>query len=113
MSDSYQAIYDAVRSRIPSCDVGHVVEQAARQAFDTGILLSLAQEAVGILTNAYDRPSAVYQPTLSLDGDKYCALYGENLMDGCAGFGDTPDLAMYDFDKNWRQMKAPKRKAAK
>lgn len=109
--DSYQPIYDAVRSRISPCDVGRVVEEVARQTFDTGMLVPLAQEAVGILTNAYDRPSAVYRPMLSLDGDRYCALYGENLVDGCAGFGETPDLAMYDFDKNWRQMNAQVRKA--
>jgi hypothetical protein len=36
-----------------------------------------------------------------IDGDKWCALYGENLQDGVAGFGDSPALAMADFNKNW------------
>jgi hypothetical protein len=28
--------------------------------------------------------------TISLDGDKWCALIGENLQDGLAGFGNSP-----------------------
>jgi len=27
---------------------------------------------------------------ISLDGDKWCALVGEDLQEGIAGFGDTP-----------------------
>lgn len=49
------------------------------------------------------RPSAIYRPAISKDGDKWCALYGDNLQDGVCGFGDTPELAMADFDKNWRK----------
>jgi len=47
------------------------------------------------------RPSVVYRPGLTLDGNQYCALYGTDLMSGCAGFGDTADAAMRDFDKSW------------
>lgn len=52
---------------------------------------------------AYDftRPSVLFRPSLSIDGTKWCALYGDNLQDGVAGFGDSPDLAMRDFDKQW------------
>lgn len=107
MSDTYQPIYDAVRSRIHNCDVASIVESAARQAFDTGNLVPLAQEAITILTRQYERPSAVYRPTISLDGNMYCALYGEDLMAGCAGFGATMDEAMTDFDTNWWKQKAP------
>jgi hypothetical protein len=105
--DSYQPIYDAVRSRIHSCDIGSIVESAARQAFDTGNLVPLAQEAITILTRAYERPSAVYRPVISLDGNMYCALYGEDLMAGCAGFGETMEAAMADFDQNWWKQRAP------
>lgn len=51
----------------------------------------------------YQAPSAIYRPAISKDGDQWCALYGDNLQDGVAGFGDTPELAMADFDKNWRK----------
>jgi hypothetical protein len=41
------------------------------------------------------------KPRLSIDGNQWCALYGDNLQDGVAGFGDSPDKAYWDFDKNW------------
>jgi hypothetical protein len=31
---------------------------------------------------------------LSLDGDQWCALIGNNLQDGLSGFGDSPMLAL-------------------
>jgi hypothetical protein len=31
---------------------------------------------------------------ITMDGDKWCALYGENLQEGCAGFGETPIEAL-------------------
>jgi hypothetical protein len=49
----------------------------------------------------FRRPSAVWRPSLSIDGNQWYALYGANLQDGVAGFGESPELAMYDFDKNW------------
>lgn len=51
---------------------------------------------------AYTRPSAVFRPALSIDGNQYCALFGDDLQSGVAGFGDTPEAAMADFDKAWR-----------
>ena len=47
------------------------------------------------------RPSVMYRPSLSPDGDQWCALYGENLQEGVAGFGRTPAEAMADFDQAW------------
>jgi hypothetical protein len=47
------------------------------------------------------RPSVMYNPTLSRDGNQWCFLYGSSLADGCAGFGDTIADAAADFDKNW------------
>lgn len=47
------------------------------------------------------RPSVVYRPDLSLDGNKWSALYGANLMEGVCGWGDSPDEAMADFDRRW------------
>lgn len=52
---------------------------------------------------AYDhsRPSVIWKPVLSIDGNQWCALYGDNIQDGVSGFGDSPELAMYDFDSAW------------
>ena len=47
------------------------------------------------------RPSFILKPQLSIDGNQWCALYGDNLQNGVAGFGDSPDEAYQDFDKNW------------
>lgn len=47
------------------------------------------------------RPSVLWRPSVSIDGNKWCALYGDNLQDGVAGFGDSPAAAMVDFDRNW------------
>lgn len=47
------------------------------------------------------RPCVVFKPTLSRDGNMWCALFGENLQEGVAGFGETPAKAMYAFDHAW------------
>ncbi len=53
--------------------------------------------------NACDQslPSARYRPALSIDGDQWCALHGDNLQDGVAGFGKSPELAYWNFDRQW------------
>ena len=48
-----------------------------------------------------NRPSTIYKPRLYIDGDKWCALYGENIQDGVAGFGSSPDGACRAFDSAW------------
>ena len=48
-----------------------------------------------------NRPSTIYKPKLYKDGNQWCALYGDNIQDGVAGFGDSPALAYEDFDRNW------------
>lgn len=53
------------------------------------------------------RPFMLLRPSISLDGDMWCVLYGSDLMDGVAGFGATPDAASYDFDKNWTSQRTP------
>jgi hypothetical protein len=61
--------------------------------------------------DAVDRltaPHVLYKPAISLDGDKWCALLGDNLQIGVAGFGDTPAEAMAEFDKAWVTLKSPK-----
>ena len=47
------------------------------------------------------RPSILFPPTLARDGDMWCALFGDNLQEGVAGFGDTPANAMWAFDRAW------------
>lgn len=49
----------------------------------------------------YERPSVQFRPRVFVDGGSWCALYGDNLQDGVAGFGDSPAKAMWDFDRAW------------
>ncbi len=54
------------------------------------------------------RPSVLFRPKVFVDGSGdylWCALYGDNIQDGVAGFGSTPNMAMLDFDANWTQQK--------
>lgn len=43
------------------------------------------------------------KPRLMIDGNMWCCLYGDNLQEGVAGFGDTPIAAILDFNKSMYQ----------
>jgi hypothetical protein len=75
---------------------------------DNSFYESRVYEQTMALLFEQQRPSILLRPKLYLDGSQYCVLYGENLMSGVAGFGDTADAAMRDFDRNWTQTKAPR-----
>ena len=85
MSDSYQAIHNAVSSAFGIAD--HAVRCVA--------------EEFSISAAAMKRPSVLYRPVLTIDGNQWCAMYGDDLQNGVAGFGDSPEAAMADFDKSW------------
>ncbi len=50
-------------------------------------------------------PAAIFKPKVFPDGKLWCALYGENLQEGVAGFGETPELAICDFNATWEKVK--------
>jgi hypothetical protein len=102
MSD-YQAIYDAVRSRISGGNIGDVIRDVAWQQFDMSHARAMAQQEIAMVGYEMARPATVMRPGLSIDGDKWCALYGESLQDGVAGFGASPAEAMTAFDKAWHE----------
>lgn len=83
---SYQAVYDA-----------------AFKQFDISYITMQAQQALANIELENIRPSVLFKPKLKIDGNRWCAIYGDNLQDGIAGFGESPDQAMYDFDKCWRE----------
>lgn len=112
MSDSYQAIYDAVRSKISGGNISEAVAEIARSSLDTSWLQSHAQQEIYAVSHQWQRPSVLFRPRVFQDGDKWCALYGENLAEGVSGFGDTPDNACYEFDREWRGIRQPVNKDA-
>ena len=97
--DNYQAVYDAVRSKMSYLDAD-VISDRIVQCFDfshqiSAMLQSIEYESI--------RPCVMMKPKISIDGNQWCVLYGDNLQDGVAGFGDSPAKAMQDFDNNWQQ----------
>jgi hypothetical protein len=96
--DSYQAVFDAVRSKISGGDV----DSAIRSAISDMNLSHYVDQVMLAYKEALAeqmRPCILLRPELKIDGDRWCALYGENLQDGIAGFGKSPSDAMHDFDK--------------
>ncbi len=74
-------------------------ESSQRQHYDT----MLFQEKS---TNIYEEEMfsliAILGLKLQKDGNQWCYLYGDNLQEGIAGFGDTVYLAMTGFYNNFR-----------
>jgi hypothetical protein len=70
---------------------------------------NMTQAAMESAIGHYTVPSVIWKPRLFIDGSSWCALYGDNLQSGVAGFGDSPQEAMWDFDLAWgRKLAAPK-----
>lgn len=78
-------IFDAIHHTFSSA--GNAAHLAAQEAIN-------AQEAL-------QRPSYLFRPRLSLDGDMWCALYGDDIATGVVGFGKSPADAMAAFDSAW------------
>ena len=108
--ETYQAIYDAVRSRISGGNIAEAVSEAARQAFDISYTvpviaqeISMAAEYVRQAGEDMQKPHVLMRPRIFIDGKDWCALYGDDLQSGVGGFGKSPAEAMADFDKNWKE----------
>lgn len=99
MSDNYQAVYDAVRSRMSNCDVGRAIESIARDAFDISFAMQSITHEFTAAAQMMQSPSVLHKPELSRDGDHWCALLGDNLQVGLAGFGKTAAEAFAAFDE--------------
>lgn len=97
-----QAVYDATRSALRNTDVGAAVQEAMTlHLSNLPYAVSLAQEAIATVQREMIRPSVMFRPRLSIDGNMWCALYGENLQEGVAGFGSSPEAACCAFDNAW------------
>lgn len=112
MSDTYQPIYDAVRSKIGYADIGQAVENAFRDMN----LSHYFEQAMYAISGDYTRPSVLYKPNIAQDGDAFIALLGNNIQEGIVGCGDTPEEAMRNFDKAFFEkavVPAPKERGSK
>lgn len=46
---------------------------------------------------------SILKPKIFIDGNQWCVLYGENPMEGIAGFGKTPYEAVIAFNKAFNE----------
>lgn len=97
-----QEIYDAVRSKISGGDIGQAVRDVALNAFDISHSVSMVRDQFMAVAWEHQRPSVLFRPELSQDGDSWMAIYGD-LPTGVVGCGETPAEAMADFDKAWHR----------
>ena len=56
---------------------------------------------------------SILKPIFSRDGDNFCYLYGKNLQEGIAGFGETAYKAAKDFVHNYFNEKCDIRRKKK
>lgn len=76
-------------------------------SFEAEIVKEAICSEAAIIRGALTAPHVLYKPVLKPDGTKWCALFGDDLATGVAGFGDTPEKAMEDFDRAWRECSTP------
>ena len=110
MSDNYQAVYDAVRSRFHPVDMAEIARNAFAN-FDAYAITAAAQNAFIDIAQEANRPFVLLKPSIQPDGNHWCVLYGANLQEGVAGFGDTPDKAARAFDVAWNTARADAKEA--
>ena len=76
---------------------GREMVDGAMNSFDSERTRNAFQELAWELA----RPSRVMRPRVYPTDQGWCALYGESPQEGVAGFGDTPEAACLEFDKQW------------
>ena len=74
---------------------------------DISFYADQVREAVWEMTGMMTAPSVLHRPSIFPDGDQWCALLGDNLQVGIAGFGNTPYEACVAFDKAFHSSVTP------
>lgn len=70
-------------------------------------------EAIYDIRHEMTRPSVLYRASVFQDGNMFCCLYGENLQEGLAAYGETPAEAVHNFDFYvWQGRPVPEKKRA-
>lgn len=79
----------------------------AQEAGNVNLRPDWSQAESALATGARDwaacmtEPFTLYRPRLFPDGNQWCALYGEDLQSGVAGFGNSPSEAVTAFNRAW------------
>lgn len=98
--DSYQPFYDAARSKMSFFDGSLLIQEIAGR-FDFSHYAEIIKNDALNITYEMQRPAVLFKPKLYVDGNQWCAVYGDDIQNGVAGFGDSPSKAMTDFDNEW------------
>ena len=80
--------------------------------FSDEVSKQIVREAIVDAMERISAPHTRMRPRICPGGGMWCALYGDNLQHGLAGFGKTPAEACKDFDKNWERQPAALEKLA-
>jgi hypothetical protein len=64
-------------------------------------IYGVARDAITDVQHQMVRPSVLFRPTITKDGNAWIALLGPDIQVGVAGCGDTPEDAMLAFDDAW------------
>ena len=77
-------------------------EEHSRMAMDSiGNAAMMVQHGILQTIGEYGEASAIYRPRVFRDGNEWCALYGDNIQEGVAGFGAFPAAAISNFNAVW------------
>lgn len=105
--DTYQAVYDAVRSRISGCDIGYIVEKSLNSAFGGSdhYISQFFQNLEYELSVCYTKPSVLFRPQVFKREGTWYAIYGQetDCDSAVVGKGSTPEEAINHFDSIWRK----------
>ena len=100
MTDNYQAVYDAVRSRFSNFDGRFLTEEIVHR-FDFSHQAEIIKQDFLNVSYEMQRPSVLFKPRVFMDGNSWCALLGDDMQNGVVGFGNSPEEATVDFDIAW------------
>lgn len=99
--DTYQAVYDAVRSKMGYIDPERIVHAVADK-FDFSYARQQMVQSFEIALSEWTRPCVLFKPQLRVkikDSMNVWSVYYNNVL---MGVGDTAEKAMESFDVNWR-----------
>ena len=100
--DSYQAVYDAVRSKMSYGNIAEAIDSFLRTQ-DFSHQIAVVTQEFQIAASEMQRPCVLFRPSISMVGKQYCVLYGESIQNGVTGFGDSVAEAMINFDKEFNK----------
>lgn len=92
MSDTYQAVYDAVSRKVGG------FQDAVRSALDISFAVEQVKSTIQEVVYEHMRPSVLFRPTLVQADGQWRAQYGD-----LVATGDSPQAAAWAFDAAWTE----------